>query len=166
MKTRLAPALALAAATLVPASLVSGCYGSFAATKKVYQWNGTVGDKWVNSIVMIGLNIIPVYGIAGGADILVLNTVEFWTGKNPLAMQPGEQETRTVMVDGTELEITATQNRLEVAAANGSAVELTYDTASRSWFVATPEGQRLVARASDEALTLYHADGTRQLLAQ
>lgn len=166
MRTRLAPALALAAATLVPASFVSGCYGSFAATKKIYKWNGTVGDKWVNSVVMVALSIIPVYGIATFADAVVLNAVEFWTGKNPLAMRPGESETRIVRVDGNELEITATRNRLDIVAAGGAAATLTYDADARAWYVDTPEGPRMVAREDGDVLALYHADGTRQLVAR
>ena len=33
----------------------------------------------------IGMHVIPVYGFAYFIDYLVLNTVEFWTGSNPLA---------------------------------------------------------------------------------
>lgn len=118
----------------------------------------------MNSVVMVALNIIPVYGIATFADAVVLNAVEFWTGKNPLAMQPGERETQVVRVDGNELEITATRNRLDIAAVDGTVASLTYDETSRAWYVETPEGPRMVARMSEDALTLYHADGTRQLV--
>src|SRR5690606_38828150 len=51
MKSRMLPALALGTAALVAVPSLQGCYGSFAATKKVYKWNGTVGDKWVNTVV-------------------------------------------------------------------------------------------------------------------
>ena len=61
----------------------SGCFGKFGLTRKLYAWNEGVGDKWVRSVVMWGLMIIPVYSIAGAGDFLVLNTVEFWTGSNP-----------------------------------------------------------------------------------
>ena len=165
MKIRMLPALALGTAVLVVAPSLQGCYGSFAATKKVYKWNGTVGDKWVNSVVMWALNIIPVYSLAGAADIIVLNTVEFWTGSNPLAMAPGESESRIVTVDGRELRVTATRNHLEIAPREGGeALELSFDPATSSWYAATPEGPRLVARQSGETLALYHADGTRELL--
>ncbi|WP_407443156.1 DUF3332 family protein [Fibrobacter sp.] len=74
-------------AALLCASVItlSGCYGSYACFHKLHKWNGTLGNKWLNSIVHFGLNIIPVYGIAFFVDWLVLNTVEFWTGSNPLA---------------------------------------------------------------------------------
>ncbi|MDD8019289.1 MAG: DUF3332 family protein, partial [Bacteroidota bacterium] len=61
-----------------------GCYGSFNLTKKVYHWNGSVGGKWVVELVFLVCNIIPVYGVAGFIDVIILNSVEFWTGTNPV----------------------------------------------------------------------------------
>jgi Domain of unknown function (DUF3332) len=64
---------------------LSGCFGSFAAFNALKSWNSEVGGKWVNWLVFLGLVIIPVYELFWVADILVLNSLEFWTGKNPLA---------------------------------------------------------------------------------
>jgi len=166
MKNRLLPALALGAAALVAMPALQGCYGKFAATQKLYKWNGTVGDKWVNSIVMVALNIIPVYGIAGAADIIVLNTVEFWTGSNPLAMQAGETETRVVTIEGKEYELTASQNRMEIkpVAAPERAVELSFEPAKQAWFAETEGERRLIAREAGDIVTVYHADGEREVL--
>jgi len=80
MKKRLI-ALFLAVAMLV----MTGCYGSNALFNKVHKWNGTLGDKWVNSCVHFVFLVLNVYSITMFVDILVLNTVEFWTGSNPLA---------------------------------------------------------------------------------
>ena len=74
--------------TLLCAGMIvlSGCYGSNACFNKLHDWNGTLGNKWLNSIVHFFLLIFPVYGICLFlVDGLVLNTVEFWTGSNPLA---------------------------------------------------------------------------------
>ncbi len=72
--------------TLAVAMLVmTGCYGSNALFNKVHKWNGTVGDKWINSCVHFVFLVLNVYSITMFVDILVLNTVEFWTGSNPLA---------------------------------------------------------------------------------
>ena len=66
--------------------VLSGCYGSYGLTKKLYRWNGTLGNKWLNSCVHFLLWVFPVYEVCIGLiDGLVLNTVEFWTGSNPLA---------------------------------------------------------------------------------
>lgn len=74
--------------TLLCAGMIvlSGCYGKNACFNKLHDWNGTLGDKWINSIVHFILFWLPVYGICLFlVDGLVLNTIEFWTGSNPLA---------------------------------------------------------------------------------
>ena len=65
---------AIAALLCASVLVLSGCHGSYGLTKKLLRWNGTLGNKWLNSCVHFGL-----------VDWLVLNTVEFWTGSNPLA---------------------------------------------------------------------------------
>lgn len=73
-------------ATLVLVTFVlTGCFGSFNLTRKVYQFNKSQGDKWVQEIVFIVLVAVPVYGLSTLADAIVFNSVEFWTGKNPVA---------------------------------------------------------------------------------
>lgn len=64
---------------------LTGCYGSYACFHKIHKWNGTLGNKWLNSVVHFVLNVIPVYGILYFVDFLVFNTIEFWMGSNPLA---------------------------------------------------------------------------------
>jgi len=71
--------------------LASGCYGGFNLTRSLYKWNGNIEaskDKQANtvvkSLVMVVLVIVPVYGLAALADGLVVNSIEFWTGKNPV----------------------------------------------------------------------------------
>ena len=66
--------------------LLSSCLGSFRLTNKCYTWNKSIGDKWINELVFIGLNIIPVYDICVFVDAVVFNSIEFWTGNNPVAL--------------------------------------------------------------------------------
>jgi len=72
---------------LAGAILLQGCYGSFVLTKKLYRWNGQVGEKWAQEFVFLGMNIIPIYGLAALADAIFANLVEFWSGKNPVALK-------------------------------------------------------------------------------
>lgn len=77
---------ALIAFSCAAAIAFTGCYGSNAAFNKLHNWNGSLGDKWINSVVHFVMFVIPVYWICLGlVDGLVLNTIEFWTGSNPLA---------------------------------------------------------------------------------
>ena len=74
--------------------LFSSCIGSFGLWNGLKDWNQGVGTKFVNEIVFLAFNIIPVYGVAYLADILVLNSIEFWSGTNPI-----EAGTKTVTSD-------------------------------------------------------------------
>lgn len=77
---------ALAAVALSLSLSLSACYGSFNLSKKLHRWNGQVSpDKFVTWLLFLGLVIVPVYEIALLADALVFNSVEFWTGENPVS---------------------------------------------------------------------------------
>jgi hypothetical protein len=69
---------------------LQGCYGKMALTKKVYAVNGEVNDKFVRSLVTWILIIVPVYQISALADFILFNTIEFWSGKNPVSL--GEKD--------------------------------------------------------------------------
>ena len=62
---------------------MSSCIGSFSLFNKLLSWNQGISNKFVNEVVF--LVISPAYAICGAVDVLVLNTVEFWTGENPIA---------------------------------------------------------------------------------
>lgn len=67
------------------ALFASGCYGPFNLTRRLYQWNGQVGrDKWEREFVFLILIWAPVYEVVSLADAVVFNSMEFWTGKNPV----------------------------------------------------------------------------------
>lgn len=69
---------------------LQGCYGKMALTRKVYNVNGQVGDKFLRSLVTWVFIIVPVYGISALVDFVVFNTIEFWSGRNPVAQ--GEKD--------------------------------------------------------------------------
>lgn len=152
--------------TLFIAITGMNCYGGFMATRKIYNWNGTLGNKWVKTIVMWALVIIPVYPIASLADIVILNTLEFWTGSNPLAMKAGEVETQLVRRDGKEYQITATKNQFEIREVTqnklGNPVYLTFRPQEEAWYV-TQNGKSLKISEATEAnqneVKLFHPDG-------
>lgn len=75
--------LSAALAAFLCSSLTS-CMGKFALTRNLYAWNDQVSNKFVNEIVFVAFWILPVYEVCGLADLLVLNTIEFWSGDNPM----------------------------------------------------------------------------------
>ncbi|MCQ1056665.1 DUF3332 domain-containing protein [Photobacterium sp. DNB23_23_1] len=68
--------------TLLATSL-SGCIGQMGTSQLVTKANLSAVD---NRYGRAGLFVLlsPIYGIAATADLFIFNTVEFWTGKNPV----------------------------------------------------------------------------------
>ena len=69
--------------------LATSCYGRFQLVRTVYDANSRVEDRFLRSAVTWLFVIIPVYGVAGLVDFLVLNVIEFWQGKNPMLGESG-----------------------------------------------------------------------------
>ena len=64
----------------------AGCAGKYALFNKLAGGVNHLSNKWVNSLVNLVFWIVPVYGICLLGDIIIFNTIEFWTGSNALAM--------------------------------------------------------------------------------
>jgi len=79
-------------AACIFAGTTTGCWGSFKLTKKAYDFNNSFGSKWISWIVFILVGHI-VSGITLTVDALIFNTLEFWTGSNPLAQGDTYRET-------------------------------------------------------------------------
>src|SRR5688572_9280960 len=94
----------MAVALLAVGMMAGGCYGPFHLVRKVWKWNGEVSDnKWVVEVVyLLTAHLIPVYGIAGLADAIIFNSVEFWTGENPLADDMAKDDTRRISRGDTD----------------------------------------------------------------
>ncbi len=91
----------LALVALAPA--MAGCYGTFPASKVVYDVNGKItNDRTVHQVVFWAFLIVPVYYVAGIADALVFNLVEYWSGPNPF-------RSRKAQAPGAELALTPPQ---------------------------------------------------------
>ena len=83
MKKTISKVVALAVVSVA----LSGCVGSNAVTGYLMKFNLKAVD---NRYARGGLNMLmaPVYGVAIAADYIVFNSLEFWTGKNPLNGKP------------------------------------------------------------------------------
>lgn len=68
----------------------TACYGPFNLTRNIYKWNGQVKGtseiqaKWMRELVFLGLVILPVYSLSLLADAVIFNSIQFWTGDNPI----------------------------------------------------------------------------------
>ena len=110
-KTAMKTVLAL----LVGAVTLSSCIGSFGLTNKLLDWNKGLSNKFVNELVFILIS--PAYAVCGLADLLVLNTVEFWTDSKVIAHVG---ETKEVMgQDGRMYAVKTLKNGYEITDPNG-----------------------------------------------
>ena len=147
--------LKLAATVMVcGAFLFSSCIGSFALHGKLLSWNQGVSNKFVNELVFLAFNIIPVYGVCYLADALVINSIEFWSGNNPLAsigdVKKVKGENGNYLVETLENGYSITKEGDETAA-----MELIYDKDLNTWNV--------VADGVSTELLQMNNDGTAQM---
>jgi len=89
-------------------TVTTGCYGPFNLTRNVYQWNSNikgsseVNEKWMKEFVFFGMIIIPVYMFSALLDAFIFNSIQFWSGGNPVKANDagGDGATRVVRVGG------------------------------------------------------------------
>jgi len=118
----------LVACTLTVSTLsTTGCFGKFAAFNSLREWNAKFSkNKFVNWLVFLVLNIIPVYGILFFGDALILNSLEFWTGSNPLALGDTYHETDANGNSVTAVKMEDGSLYMRLDGANGEMQELVF----------------------------------------
>ncbi|MBR2102906.1 MAG: DUF3332 domain-containing protein [Prevotella sp.] len=129
----------------------SSCVGSFSLFNKYADWQTHMtGNKFVNGIV--GIILLPIVGsVCMFVDAIVLNTIEFWSGENPLASNVGK--TQQVMgSDGKLYAVTMLKNGYEVKAPTGELSYFIYDKQNDTW--------SLQQNGVTRQLFRYNADGT------
>ncbi|MGQ7868996.1 DUF3332 domain-containing protein [Sunxiuqinia sp. sy24] len=151
--------------------MLSSCIGSFNLTRTVYDWNKSVGDKFVNELVFLALNIVPVYSISVFVDAVVLNTIEFWTDENPMSMKEGEKREKLVEIDGKTYQLTSEKYKMTIAelGQNKAKTELVFRDEDQSWYLKKGKKyQKLVEvelgeTAEETAYKLILPEGEMQL---
>lgn len=107
--------------------------------------------------MFIGLWVLPVYEVSVLADVVVINSIEFWSGSNPMAcgkkMIDGHDGRYLVECDGKGYTITSEND--------GSQVRLDFDVAEQTWSVAMPDGQNydFMTYVDDNHVKMPTADG-------
>ena len=111
-------------AVLLGALTFSSCIGSFGLTNSVLDWNKRATDnKFVNEIIFVLIS--PAYAVCSFADLLVLNSIEFWTG-NKVIGQVGT--TKDVMgKDGRMYAIKTLKNGYEITDPDGEKSYFVFD---------------------------------------
>lgn len=137
-------------ALLCGSIMFSSCIGSFSLFNKVRDWNeGITDSKFVNELLFLAMYIVPVYEISMLADVLVFNSIEFWTGDNPVA---NAGETQKVKGEKGEYLVKTHTNGYTIINEAGEELNLKFDKEAQSWHVMN----------GDEAIELLtiNTDGT------
>jgi hypothetical protein len=74
----------LAVLVVLVSMIALSCTGTFQLTRQVYDFQTKPADKWVDEVLFLAFVIVPVYGVATFVDAVVFNSIEFWTGQNPM----------------------------------------------------------------------------------
>ena len=125
--------LKVAVCLLAGSCMLSSCMvGSWGLFNKYADWQTHMTDnKFVNAVVGFVLGVIC-YPVCGLVDALVLNTIEFWSGDNPVASNVGK--TKNVMgQDGRLYAVKYLKDGYEVKAPNGEITLFTYNKKDNSW---------------------------------
>jgi hypothetical protein len=122
--------ISVAAILLAGSMLCSSCIGSFGLLNSYANWQKNMtGNKFVNGIVGLILTF-PVGGFCFLADAIVLNTIEFWSGSNPVMAGT----TTTVKgQDGRYYAVKVLKNGYEVKAPTGEVTLFLHDSQNDSW---------------------------------
>ena len=147
--------LKAAVVLLAGSFLCSSCIGSFSLFNKYEKWQcNMTSNKYVNGIV--GLILQPIVGgVCLFVDAVVLNTIEFWTGSNPMALN----KVQTVKgQDGRYYAVKTLKNGYEVKAPNGEITLFTHDSKTESWSITQNGVTKEIIR--------FNVDGTIQATLQ
>jgi hypothetical protein len=139
-------------AAVVAAVTGFGCYGQFALTRKIYDWNGrATNNKFANSVITWALIVVPVYEVCALADFLVFNTVEVFSGRNPLAQEQGSDGGLRLRYAGRDYQLTPTDDgQVEVRSAGVATIR--YRVAGATIQISDGAGRPLRTLEAPQAL--------------
>ena len=152
--------LTLVAVVLSGSLLFSSCVGSFGLFNRLSSWNQSVGNKFVNELVFLAFNIVPVYGVAYLADALVINSIEFWSGSNPMA---NVGDVKKVKGENGNYMVKTLENGYSITKEGETAsMDLIYNKEANTWnVVANGESAELVKMNNDGTADLFLPNGEK-----
>lgn len=124
-------ALVSIAGLMIGCLVLNSCVGSFGLFNKLASWNKrATKSKFLNEIIF--LVISPAYAVCSVVDVLVLNTIEFWSGSNPMAANVGKTK-NVIGKDGKTYAVKTLKNGYEITKPDGKIVSFIYDKKTDSW---------------------------------
>ncbi len=144
---------------MIGTCLMSSCIGSFGLFNKVLDWNQqATNSKFLNWIIFVLIS--PAYVLCGVADLMVINSIEFWSGSNPLAENVGKTES-VVGSDGKLYAVTTLEDGYEIKDPEGKVVNFKYDKEDNTWSM-VQDGKKttLLRIKGKDTAEIYLKDGS------
>lgn len=137
-------------ALLCGSMMFSSCIGSFGLFNTLKDWNeGVTDNKFVNELLFFALGACQIYTISIVADMLLFNSIEFWSGNNPVA---NIGEVKTVKGENGDYLVKTNADGYTITNEAGQEMTLKFNAEAQSWNVMN----------GDEAIELLtiNGDGT------
>ena len=149
--------------TIIMSLTTTSCIGKFGLFKKVLSWNKQVGNKAINEIVFFCFWILPVYPVSALADLLVINSIEFWSGTNPVLAG-----TRVIQgQDGIKYYVKCDKKGYTITSDHdGSVVKLAFNQQEKSWAVQVNDDEPItfMTFVDDTHVKMYTPSGEFQMV--
>ena len=147
----------------------TACFGPFNLTRTVYHWNngikgsGEVNEKWMKEFVFFGMIIVPVYMFSALLDAFIFNSIQFWSGSNPIKAADLDDAgpTKVAQVGELTMRWTSTSEGATVTYERRGIIE------RRARIVSNATGYQLLDEKNNTLAGVeYAADGTLTVLDQ
>jgi len=151
-------------------TVTTACYGPFNLTRSVYHWNSNikggqeVNEKWMKEFVFFGMVIIPVYMFSALLDAFIFNSIQFWSGDNPVKATDGggDGATRVVRLGGVTVTMVESDRGTTVTYERNGIVErrATIETKATGYRLIDETGALLAEaeKGQDGSVTLLDRD--------
>lgn len=137
--------------------MFTSCIGPFNLSKELLAWNRTIDSKFVNALVFFVFT--PVYVVTLVGDSLIFNTIEFWSGSNPIEAGIIKQ----VQGENGVYTVETLENGYNITDENGNLVSFVYDKKSNTWSsVEAGKTTKLVKIGEDGNAIVYLPNGDEQ----
>ena len=147
----------LVVAAICSSMMFSSCIGSFGLTNKLLSWNKSLGNKFANEAVFFLFWIFPAYEVSLFLDTIILNSIEFWSGSNPVA----DTGTKTIETEnGTYTVETKTDGYHIEKAGEEKTLDFKFDEQNQTWSMSSDGVETKLMQYKDaDEVVMFLPDG-------
>ena len=147
----------LVVAAICSSMMFSSCIGSFGLTNKLLSWNKSLGNKFANEAVFFLFWIFPAYEVSLFLDTIILNSIEFWSGSNPVA----DTGTKTIETEnGTYTVETKTDGYQIEKEGEAKTLDFKFDEQNQTWSMSSDGVETKLMQYKDaDEVVMFLPDG-------